>query len=160
MPRRSLSMDRSLYNWTQVCRGVSEKLRKLRLGVWLYGHPNDVKHFDNYNELPEDTKTRSSESARKIAHSFMEQLGYQSDLRHLELSFNAAFRCGTSPFLQLAVGPANGLDQLSKLSRLEFSRLLVSFMRSGLLRLSGWRATGHYSRKSSFLSLMPRTRQR
>ncbi|KAI9240362.1 MAG: hypothetical protein BYD32DRAFT_434048 [Podila humilis] len=99
---------------------VSEKLRKLRLGFWLYGHPNDTKHFDGYNEVPEDIKTRSLESARKIAPSFMEQLGYQTDLRHLELSFNAAYRCGTSPFLQLAVGPVNGLDQLSKLSHLEY----------------------------------------
>jgi hypothetical protein len=46
--------------------------------------------------------------------------GSQTHLRDLELSFNATYRCWTSPFLQLDVGPANGLDQLSELLHLEY----------------------------------------
>jgi len=101
---------------------VSKKLRKLRLGFWLNGHPNNLFDFHYLSEwspiLPETT-ARALKAAKNIAPSFMEQLGYQTDLRQLELSFNAAYRCGSSPFLQLAVGPANGLDQLSELHRLE-----------------------------------------
>ena len=115
-------MDQTHLHWTRACRGVSKKLRKLRLGFWLNGHPNNLLDFHYLSEwspiLPETT-ARALKAAKNIVPSFMEQLGYQTDLRQLELSFNAAYRCGSSPFLKLAVRPANGLDQLSELHRLE-----------------------------------------
>ncbi|KAG0338560.1 hypothetical protein BG000_003763 [Podila horticola] len=96
---------------------ASKKLKTLRFGFWLHGHANDNHVFD---VLPEETKTQSLESASKIAPSFMEQLGQQTEIRSLELSFNAVYRCGSSPFLQLTIGPPNGLHQLSGLHRLEY----------------------------------------
>ncbi|KAF9383891.1 hypothetical protein CPB97_006137 [Podila verticillata] len=95
---------------------ASRKLKKLRVGFMLEGHPNDI----DFERVQDPVKARGLVLASKIAPSFMEQLGNQNDLHDLELSFNAAYRCGTSPFLQLVVGPVNGLDQLSKLSRLEY----------------------------------------
>ncbi|KAG0338559.1 hypothetical protein BG000_003762 [Podila horticola] len=109
---------------------ASRNLRRLRLGFWLEGHPNDAEVFGP-DYASNETIVRSLASAKMIAPSFMTQLGDQKDLRHLDLSFNSNYRCGTSPFLQLASGPPNGLGQLSKLHRLEY------FSVTGLLHRIG-----------------------
>lgn len=96
---------------------ASCKLKKLRLGFMLEGHTIDIEAFGGVQDL---IKARALALASRIAPSFMEQLGNQNDLYDLELSFHPVYRCGTSPFLQLAIGSVNGLGQLSGLSRLEF----------------------------------------
>ncbi|KAG0030370.1 hypothetical protein BGZ81_002752 [Podila clonocystis] len=96
---------------------ASRKIKKMGLGFWLDGHDHDMGDFDTGRD--QVTVQRSLNSANRIARSFMAQLGSQADLQDLELSFNCAYRCWTSPFLQLAVGPSNGLDQLAGLHRLE-----------------------------------------
>ncbi|KAF9271408.1 hypothetical protein BGZ74_006060 [Mortierella antarctica] len=70
--------------------------------------------------VPEGIKEVALASSSRIAPSFMEQLGYQTRLYDLVLPFNAAYRCGASPFLQLAIGLLNGLDQFEELKRLEY----------------------------------------
>ncbi|KAG0351762.1 hypothetical protein BG005_008758 [Podila minutissima] len=96
----------------------SRKIKKLRLGFWLDGHDNDENDF--HTGRNNATVQRSLNSASRIAQSFMAQLGSQIDLQDLELSFNCTYRCWTSPFLQMAVGPSNGIDQLAGLHRLEY----------------------------------------
>ncbi|KAF9318781.1 hypothetical protein BG006_003128 [Podila minutissima] len=58
-------------------------------------------------------------SADRIALAFMDHLGRQTNLREMQLQLNRRGNCGPSPFLDLAVGPKNDLEQLGKLARLE-----------------------------------------
>ncbi|KAG0361070.1 hypothetical protein BG005_009295, partial [Podila minutissima] len=96
---------------------ATRQLKKLRLGIRLQGHPNDD---NDMRRVPEGIKEVALSSSSRIAPSFMEQLGYQTRLYDLVLSFNAAYCCGASPFLQLAIGLLNGLDQFEELKRLEY----------------------------------------
>lgn len=108
---------------------ASHKIKKLTLGLWLDGHDNDDSDFHTGRNTI--TVRASLNSASRIAKSFMAQLGSQIDLQDLELSFNCTYRCWTSPFLHLAVGTPNGLDQLAGLHRLEY------FSITGLLHAVG-----------------------
>ncbi|KAF9393319.1 hypothetical protein CPC16_002329 [Podila verticillata] len=109
-----------------VCR-----LQELTLVICLEGHKSDkLRHLPK--NQPEEIPARSLMSAEALAPSFMKELGLQTGLRTLDLSFNRARDCGPSPFLKLDLeAETNGLWQLSKLKRLE------SFTISGLLHQVG-----------------------
>ncbi|KAG0029463.1 hypothetical protein BGZ82_007951 [Podila clonocystis] len=88
------------------------QLRSLSLGLLIEGFGTDSITLEAAVAL-------ATASADRIALAFMDQLGRQTDLRELQLQFNNRNNCGPSPFLDLAVGPKNGLGQLTKLARLE-----------------------------------------
>ncbi|KFH65299.1 hypothetical protein MVEG_08779 [Podila verticillata NRRL 6337] len=109
-----------------VCR-----LQELTLVICLEGHKSERLRHLSENQ-PEEIPARSLMSAEALAPSFMKELGFQTRLRTLDLSFNRALDCGPSPFLKLDLeAETNGLWQLSKLKRLE------SFAISGLLHQVG-----------------------
>ncbi|KAG0332893.1 reductase [Podila humilis] len=104
------------------------KLKMLILSIQILGQPNNVDDFDIYSD---DICRHAMDSAAAIAPWFMAELGRQSAMKILKLSFNAAYRCGSSPFLQLTIGPDNGLDQLAGL------RYLESFSVTGIVHQVG-----------------------
>lgn len=120
----SAPQSRSYSCRTWVCHKMKTEL----IGIRIEGHQNDGKVFVEY---PDDIKVRSLEHATRVAPSFMEQLGSLTELEHLRVSLNCAYCCAPSPFSQLAVGPSNGLGQLSRLQRLEY------FSVSGILHQAG-----------------------
>lgn len=109
-----------------VCR-----LQELTLVICLEGHTSDRLRHLPINQ-PEEIPARSMMSAERLAPSFMEELGLQTELQTLDLSFNRALDCRSSPFLRLDLeAETNGLWKLSKL------RQLKSFTISGLLHQVG-----------------------
>jgi len=72
---------------------ASSKMKKLRLGFWLDGHSNDASEHPEHAEANNTLVQRSLNSVNKSALSFMAQLGSQTHLRDLELSFNATYHC-------------------------------------------------------------------
>jgi hypothetical protein len=89
----------------------------LTVGIRLEGYPNDRGIFERPSD---EIKARALQHATNVAPSFMEHLGSLTELEQPHLSFDCAYRCSTSPFLALSVGPLNGLDQLRELCRLEY----------------------------------------
>ncbi|KAF9380193.1 hypothetical protein CPB97_008516 [Podila verticillata] len=107
------------------------RLQELTLVICLEGHTSDRRRYLPENQ-PEEIPVRSLMSAEMLAPSFMKELGLQTGLRTLDLSFNRALDCRPSPFLRLDLeAETNGLRQLNKLKRLE------SFTISGLLHQVG-----------------------
>lgn len=90
---------------------ASKQLQSLQVGVRLTGDTNIVYGRQHYDA--------SAASAAKLAPSFMQQLGQQTSLRTLALTFNSSPDVGTSHFLSLSLGSSNGLEQLENLSLLE-----------------------------------------
>ncbi|KAF9322352.1 hypothetical protein BG003_000023 [Podila horticola] len=88
------------------------QLRSLSLGLYVEVAAND-------NISTEEAVALATASADRIALEFMDQLGRQTDLRELQMQFNSSANPGPSPFLDLAVGPKNGLGKLAKLARIE-----------------------------------------
>ncbi|KAG0358440.1 hypothetical protein BG005_002377 [Podila minutissima] len=105
-----------------VCSG---SLREL--SVWFV-----LDGLEMVNGRPQTEKyERSVQAANKIAPSVMEQVGGMVALRELGLHVNHLGNVGSSPFLQLAVEPLNGLGMLARLGELE------KFEVSGLLHSVG-----------------------
>ncbi|KAG0338204.1 hypothetical protein BG005_003835, partial [Podila minutissima] len=89
------------------------QLRSFSLGLRIEGRSTGDTSL-------EEAVALATASADRIALAFMDQLVRQIDLRGMQLQFNSRGNCGPSPFLDLAVGSKNGLEQLGKLARLEF----------------------------------------
>ncbi|KAG0097026.1 hypothetical protein BGZ93_003539 [Podila epicladia] len=88
------------------------QLRSFSLGLRIQGRTTD-------NISLEEAVALATASADRIALAFMDQLGHQTNMREMQLQLNNRGSCGPSPFLDLAVGPKNGLGQFAKLARLE-----------------------------------------
>ncbi|KAF9322347.1 hypothetical protein BG003_000018 [Podila horticola] len=93
-----------------ACKGLEE----LTLVICLDGHKSAICR-DLPENQSEEIPVRSLMSAERIAPLFMEELGLQTRLRRLDLSFSRNQDCGPSPFLKLDLEARNGLWQLSKL---------------------------------------------
>ncbi|KAG0323176.1 hypothetical protein BG000_002714 [Podila horticola] len=105
-----------------VCGGT---LREL--SVWFV-----LDGLEMVNGRPQTEKYgRSVMAAKRIAPSVMEQVGGMAALRELGLHVNHPVKRDTSPFLQLAVEPLNGLGMLVRLGEME------KFEVSGLLHSVG-----------------------
>lgn len=107
---------------------ASRNLRKVSLGLYLRGDQPDIPiciHRSDYRQeelspaMRMRMRTHSTQTATLLTPSFMEQLNSQSELCHLELSFNNRLHPRLSPFLQLSLDPVVGLPRLSNLRNLE-----------------------------------------
>ncbi|KAG0019755.1 hypothetical protein BGZ82_011800 [Podila clonocystis] len=105
---------------------ASQCLQVLHLGLFLKGGQLNLGTRNNPHDLP-----ASNAAAQRIAPVLMQQIGKQEDLRDLHLLLNDYHFYNRSVFLELALGPANGLGQLAGLSRLE------KFAITGLLHRVG-----------------------
>ncbi|KAF9371973.1 hypothetical protein CPC16_002739, partial [Podila verticillata] len=58
------------------------------------------------------------ESAKRLAPSFLQQLGSLSYLKDFSIGLNREYTVGESPFSQLSMDPVYGIPQLLELERL------------------------------------------
>ncbi|KAG0040969.1 hypothetical protein BGZ82_003579 [Podila clonocystis] len=95
---------------------VSQTLQVLNIGLHVKRTPSYRIYCGDEQRLYDP---KAVESAVRIAPSFMFQLGQLRHLSDLYLLFGISDTYGTSPFLEVSLDGANGLQQLAELAQLE-----------------------------------------